>query len=153
MYELSPTFLARNNAAKTVSKKHRILLATLPKSQHTFGVSMLSEFFRHEGWTVLAIPSPINDEVAQSLANSWFDVFALSASADRDIEGLHNMIARARKHSCNPDLFVIVGGALFLRQPALVQVVGADAMSDDAPGALAMATQLVHQQSAVKFNQ
>lgn len=153
MYELSPAFLARSNAAKTAGKQHRILLATLPQSQHTFGVSMLSEFFRREGWTVLAIPSPLNDEVAQSLANSWFDVFALSASADREIEGLHDMICRARKHSCNPDLSVIVGGALFLRQPALVKVVGADAMSDDAPGALAMATQLVHRQGAVRFNQ
>lgn len=152
MYDLSPAFHASRKLAKADSKQHRILIATLPGSQHTFGLSMLSEFFRGEGWTVLAIPAPDREELLHSLNTSWFDIFALSVSADRDIDALQPIIAEARKLSCNPGLGVMVGGALFMRQPALAETVGADGMSDDAPGALLLAGQLLKRQHAVKFN-
>ena len=153
MYELSPAF--HESIPTTSDKKsaeRRILMATLPGQQHTFGLSMLSEFFRRDGWVVLAIPSPKVREIQDTLSQHWFDVLALSASMDGEIEELSKTIKAARKTSRNPRLAIMVGGPLFLRQPELADTVGADGMSEDAPGALALASQFLQQQKDVKLN-
>jgi len=153
MYDLSAAFhggdlrpTARSGAER------RILVASLPGQQHTFGLSMLSEFFRKDGWVVLAIPSPQAGEVQDSLSMHWFDVLALSASMDGEVNNLTKTIKAARKTSRNPRLAVMVGGPLFLRQPGLAATVGADGMSEDAPSALALAGHLYQQQQEVRLN-
>jgi len=153
MYDLSAAFhggdlrpTARSGAER------RILVASLPGQQHTFGLSMLSEFFRKDGWVVLAIPSPQSGEVQDSLSMHWFDVLALSASMDGEVNNLTKTIKAARKTSRNPRLAVMVGGPLFLRQPGLAATVGADGMSEDAPSALALAGHLYQQQQEVRLN-
>ena len=152
MYDLSPAFHASRKPGSASVRQRRILISTLPGSQHTFGLSMLSEFFRGEGWSVLAIPSPDKRELMDSLGNNWFDILALSVSVDREIDGVQPIIETARKRSCNPGLSVMVGGALFLREPELAEKLGADGMSEDAPGALALAAQLLKRQQEVRFN-
>ena len=152
MYELSPAFHASRKPRLSTVKQRRILIATLPGSQHTFGLSMLAEFFRSEGWTVLAIPAPDNRELFEALVNNWNDIFALSISLDRELDNAKNIIEFARQRSCNPGINVIVGGPLFINNPELADVVGADGTSLDAPGALSLATQLLKQQHEVSFN-
>jgi methanogenic corrinoid protein MtbC1 len=46
----------------------------------------------------------------------------------------------------------MVGGALLLRRPELVSIVGADGTADDADSALTMATNLVQHQREVRLN-
>lgn len=153
MYDLSAAFHGgdlRPTARSGVER--RILVASLPGQQHTFGLSMLSEFFRKDGWVVLAIPSPQAGEVQDSLSMHWFDVLALSASMDGEVSHLTKTIKAARKTSRSPRLAVMVGGPLFLRQPGLAATVGADGMSEDAPSALALAGHLYQQQQEVRLN-
>ena len=153
MYDLSAAFHGgdlRPTARSGVER--RILVASLPGQQHTFGLSMLSEFFRKDGWVVLAIPSPQAGEVLDTLSLHWFDVLALSASMDGEVSNLTKTIKAARKTSRNPRLAVMVGGPLFLRQPGLAATVGADGMSEDAPSALALAGHLYQQQQEVRLN-
>jgi methanogenic corrinoid protein MtbC1 len=152
MYDLSPVFHANRKPLVTPGKQRRILIATLPGSQHSFGLSMLSEFFRSEGWTVLAIPAPDQRELLEALVNNWLDVFALSISLDSELDNAKNIIEFARKRSCNPEISVIVGGPLFINNPELAELVGADGTSLDAPGALNLATQLLKEQHQVSFN-
>ena len=153
MYDLCPAFHGGQPAAgERQGAERRILMATLPGQQHTFGLSMLSEFFRREGWVVLAIPSPQSREVQDTLSLHWFDVLALSASMDKELDALSKTIKAARKTSRNPQLAVIVGGPLFLRQPGLAEAVGADGMAEDAPGALALASRLFQRQHDVRLN-
>jgi methanogenic corrinoid protein MtbC1 len=152
MYDLSPVFHANRKPLVTPGKQRRILIATLPGSQHSFGLSMLSEFFRSEGWTVLAIPAPDQRELLEALVNNWLDVFALSISLDSELDNAKNIIEFARKRSCNPEISVIAGGPLCINNPELVESVGADGTSMDAPGALKLATQLLEQQHQVSFN-
>jgi MerR family transcriptional regulator, light-induced transcriptional regulator len=152
MYDLSPVFHANRKPLVTPGKQRRILIATLPGSQHSFGLSMLSEFFRSEGWTVLAIPAPDQRELLEALVNNWLDVFALSISLDSELDNAKNIIEFARKRSCNPEISVIAGGPLCINNPELVESVGADGTSMDAPGALKLATQLLKQQHQVSFN-
>jgi len=152
MYDLSPEFHASRKPHVTTVKQRRILIATMPGSQHMLGLSMLSEFFRSEGWTVLAIPSPDKRELMDALGNNWFDIFALSVSLGRELDNVKTVIENSRKRSCNPEIGVIVGGPLFISNPEMALAVGADGTSEDAPGALKLATQLLKQQHVVSFN-
>jgi methanogenic corrinoid protein MtbC1 len=153
LYELSPAFHGNAKPAKPApNSERRILMATMPGQQHTFGLSMLSEFFRREGWVVLSIPSPKPGELQDSLSANWFDVLALSVSTDNELPELGKSIRTARKTSRNPRLSVMVGGPLFLREPSLAATVGADGCSSDADAALALAIQLIQQQQDVRMN-
>jgi methanogenic corrinoid protein MtbC1 len=127
-------------------------MATMPGQQHTLGLSMLAEFFRRDGWVVLAIPSPEPGLIQASLSTHWFDVLALSASTDAEIDDLGSTILAARKTSRNPRLSVMIGGPLLLRQPQLGEALGADGVSTDAVEALALAQRLLQAQKEVRLN-
>lgn len=153
MYDLSPAFhCATMTGRSRPAAERRILLASLPGQQHTFGLSMLTEFFRRDGWVALAIPSPQRGEVLDSVSLHWFDVLALSASMDSEVKDLARAIKAARKTSLNPRLAIMVGGPLFLRDPDLARILGADGMAVDAPGALELATRMMQQQQDVRLN-
>ncbi len=151
LHDLSPSFHA-GATQRSRSGERRILMATLPGQQHTFGLSMLSEFFRRDGWVVLAIPSPEPGLTQASLSAHWFDVLALSASTDSEIDDLGKTIKAARKTSQNPRLAIMVGGPLFLRQPELALQLDADGVSNDAIDALALARRLLQAQKEVRLN-
>ena len=152
LYDLSPAFQSDAAQRAAAPIERRILIANLPGHQHTLGVSMLSEFFRREGWVTLTIPSPQPREIQDSLSMDWFDVLALSAGIDREIDDLQKTVEAARKTSRNPRLAIMVGGALLLRRPELVSIVGADGTADDADSALTMAANLVQHQREVRLN-
>jgi len=152
LYDLSPAFQSDAAQRAAAPIERRILIANLPGHQHTLGVSMLSEFFRREGWVTLTIPSPQPREIQDSLSTDWFDVLALSAGTDREIDDLQKTVQAARKTSRNPRLAIMVGGALLLRRPELVSIVGADGTANDANSALTMATNLVQHQREVRLN-
>lgn len=130
----------------------RILLASLPGQQHTMGLSLLSDFFRRDGWVALCIPSPEPGLTQVTLSTHWFDVFGLSASLDSEVSDLERTIKAARKTSQNPRLAVLVGGPLFLRRPELCDMIGADGNAADAPEALILAARLVQQQQDARLN-
>lgn len=153
LHDLSPSFHAGSGSAELArTAERRILMTTMPGQQHTFGLSMLSEFFRRDGWVVLSIPSPEPGETQASLSRHWFDVLALSASMDGEVDDLAMTIQAARKTSQNPRLAVMVGGPLFMRQPELAVTIGADGVSVDAVDALALARQLIQRQKDARLN-
>ena len=153
LHDLSPSFHAGSGSAQlNRAGERRILMTTMPGQQHTFGLSMLSEFFRRDGWVVLAIPSPEPGLTQASLSTHWFDVLALSASMDGEIDDLGKTIKAARKTSQNPRLAIMVGGPLFLRRPELAKELDADGVSTDANDALALARRLMQAQKEVRLN-
>lgn len=151
--ELSPSFHAGTMRSPLErGGERRILMATLPGQHHTLGLSILSEFFRREGWVVLAIPSPEPGLIQASLSTHWFDLLALSASLDAEVDDLGSTILAARKTSLNPRLAIMIGGPLLTRQPQLGTTLGADGVSTDAVDALALAQRLVQAQREVRLN-
>lgn len=152
LHDLNPSFRTGKSGTARSTAERRILLGTLPGQQHTFGLSILSEFFRRDGWVVLSIPAPDPGELLASLSMQWFDVLALSASMDGEADDLGKTIKAARKTSQNPRLMVMVGGPLFLRRPELADEVGADCMSADATEAVLLASQLIQIQQLVRMN-
>jgi methylmalonyl-CoA mutase cobalamin-binding subunit len=100
-------------------------------------------FFRREGWDVSGgqIDSP--DEIAHLVDRQWFANAGFSLSSERFIDRLASLIRVIRRHSCNRDIGVLVGGPLFLEQPDLAERVGADACAADGRMAIITARTLL----------
>jgi MerR family transcriptional regulator, light-induced transcriptional regulator len=115
----------------------RILLAQPSDEQHSFGLSMVAEFFRRAGWEVLGgVGGAVHDPSAQ-VAREWFDAVGFSIGSETRLNWLKERVATVRAASRNRGVVVMVGGPLFALDPALARVVGADASGQDggsAPG-------------------
>jgi methanogenic corrinoid protein MtbC1 len=118
---------------------HRALLAAEPGAQHTFGVSMLSEFFVRDGWDVHCEPESQWSELQDALAQDSYDMFGLSIGVDASLASVSSAILRLRKASRNRRLFVMVGGPTALTVPDLAERCGADAMASEATAAVELA--------------
>jgi len=145
MRELSPAF---GSEVDHPADGRRALLVPAPSEQHTFGLSMVAEFFRRAGWDVvggvgeqmLAPPTLVRSE--------WFDVIGISVGVDSRLDWLKEGIAAVRQASCNRGIGVMVGGPLFSLNPGLAVEVGADATAADGRHAPIVAESLLEQRAA-----
>jgi methanogenic corrinoid protein MtbC1 len=121
----------------------RILLAQHPEEQHSFGLSMVAEFFRRDGWEVLGgVGGAVPDPSAQ-VSRDWFDTVGFSVGSETRIDWLRERIAQVRASTRNRAVVVLVGGPLFVLQPGWAQAVGADACGTDAGQAPRLAEELL----------
>lgn len=121
----------------------RALLMPAPGDQHTFGLSMVAEFFARAGWEVAGVIDPMPMLVQDKVHNEWFDLVGISAGSSTRLDGLQSCIASVRRHSHNRSIAVMVGGPLFALNPELVVTVGADGTCSDARHAPALAESLL----------
>ncbi len=126
----------------------RALLMPLPGEQHTFGITLVEEYFRRDGWHVWSGPPQTLEELAALVGSMWFDVIGFSISRSPDIPALKRTVAAVRKAARNPDVVIMVGGSPFVEDPSLVKEVGADATANDGARAVAIAAKLVQQSIA-----
>jgi MerR family transcriptional regulator, light-induced transcriptional regulator len=105
---------------------HRILLAAMPGEQHTFGMSVVEEFFRRDGWDVQTEARMSRSALLGRASDEWFDVVGLSASGDASVALLAPLIKSIRDVALNRHIRVIVGGCAFLAEPANALALGAD---------------------------
>jgi methanogenic corrinoid protein MtbC1 len=126
--ELSPAF---QNVVEHRAHGLRALLAPAPGEQHTFGLSMVAEFFRRAGWDVWSGPVTSRQELVAMVGGEWFAVVGLSVSSERKLEEVAAGIRAIRRASRNRAIGVMVGGPVFLDHPDLVARVGADATAVD----------------------
>jgi methanogenic corrinoid protein MtbC1 len=144
MHELSYHF-QRN--ATNLSHNRRVLLLPAPGEQHSFGLLMVSEFFRRSGWDVWSSPRSSDADVQELVQGQGFPLVGFSVSCERHLEDLARTISVVRKHSRNPDVAVMVGGPLVAGYPDMVSHVGADATATDARQAAARARKLLDRQA------
>lgn len=140
--------ILRDHSAGLLSRQHdtsdirRILLLPTPGEQHTFGLVMVAEFFRKAGWDVAGGPQHSQD-AEQMARREHYDVVAFSLAAEVYLPRLGLAIAAVRRASLNPHVGILVGGPLFLQDPALAGQVGADAVAVDGSLAPEIADKLV----------
>jgi MerR family transcriptional regulator, light-induced transcriptional regulator len=108
-----------------------VLLAPAPGDQHTFGLSMVAEFFRRSGWDVESDVTTSSRDLTRIVAQRPITLVGFSTSCTDRLEELTATIAAVRRNSRNPAIGVIVGGQAFLTDPGLVSKIGADAMAAD----------------------
>jgi methanogenic corrinoid protein MtbC1 len=122
-----------------------ILLSIIPGEQHSFGLSMVAEFFRRAGWNLCTGPFSSHQELTSLVHNHWFDVVGFSISSDRRLDELRKDIQDIRRNSRNRSVGVMLGGPMVMAHPDLVAKLGADIMSADATTAPQQARELIDQ--------
>ena len=122
-----------------------ILLVPLPREQHTFGLSMVYDFFRRAGWNAWSGTVDSEAELAGMVRSSWFDVVGFSLPCDEQIEDARAMIRMVRASSLNPGVAIMVGGPGFTNNPGLAATIGADGTATDGRQAVKAADALLAQ--------
>ena len=120
----------------------RALFAPVPGSQHTFGVLMVSEFFRREGWQVWMELGSSETALLEAVKKDWFEVIGLSVGIDAHVESLIKTIRTIRSSSANSNAKILIGGPLLAVSPDLYKEVGADGAASDAATAVELARNL-----------
>jgi methanogenic corrinoid protein MtbC1 len=137
--------LSPNFQTTAVHRAHpeSVLLLPAPGEQHTFGLVVLAEFFRREGWYVSGGPVSAHAagglDAANAVRSTWIDVVGFSIGSAAHVGGLARSIRAVRKASRNRGIAVMVGGPLFLLRPEIAAQVGADLGAIDAPSAVRQA--------------
>ncbi|MDX2219664.1 MAG: cobalamin B12-binding domain-containing protein [Burkholderiales bacterium] len=116
--------------------RKRILLSTTPGEQHSFGLSMVAEFFRRDAWEVTLLAKADEESLVHAMRDEWYAVVGLSLSAEQRIPELRKAIASMRAGARNRDMPIFVGGRVFTETPALAFELGADAVAVDAEDAV-----------------
>lgn len=137
--ELSPGF---SHPVNHVGNGRRILLLPSPGEQHTFGLVMVSEFFRHAGWDVAGGPWEAGADPVTMVKREWFDIVGFSLGSELHLDDLADCIRAVRKAAVNPHVGIMVGGPIFGLHPEFVSRVGADGASSDGRAAPEMAARL-----------
>jgi len=139
----SPGDLEDSAEQWTRDKRRRALLLPIPGEQHTFGLTLMSEFFRRAEWEVRGWPLLEESELINLVRNEWFALVGISVGGEVSLAGLGSLIRDVRRNSSNPSVGVMVGGPLFVQQPGLAKQVGADATAVDARQAVEQAESLL----------
>ena len=140
MRELSPSFL---RSANPRSNGPRVLLVPLPGEDHTFGLSMVYEFFRRAGWNAWSGPVESSADLRGLVRHEWVEVIGFSLACDEKLDAVRAEIRSVRRASMNPGLAVLVGGPGFTANPLLAAEVGADGTATDGRQAVLQAQALV----------
>ena len=119
------------------------LLIPTPGEQHTFGLLVISDFFRRSGWNVCNEFPKSAREIDELAAHNHFDVIGFSLAAEAKLADLKAMIPALRRASQNASLCILVGGPIFVHQPALALEIGADGTGADGAAAVAEAERLL----------
>jgi methanogenic corrinoid protein MtbC1 len=121
----------------------RALLVPAPGEQHTFGLSIVMEFFQRAGWDVWGGPATAVEEICKLTRETWFDLVGFSVSSTTRFSALASCIRSVRQASRNPSIGVLVGGKAFADHPELEAQVGADVIVADGQQALLQAERLL----------
>jgi MerR family transcriptional regulator, light-induced transcriptional regulator len=106
----------------------RILLVPCPGEQHTFGLSLVAEFFHRAGWDVSTNFGASDVSPAVMVKQGWYDVVGFSLGSETSILRLAECIAEVRRASVNTGVPIIAGGAVFALHPEYAAQISADAI-------------------------
>jgi MerR family transcriptional regulator, light-induced transcriptional regulator len=140
LHELRPEF--QGGGRNAVSDRQALLVPVFGE-QHTFGLSMVTDFFRRAGWNVWSTPLATRSELTQIVSSEWFAVVGLSLSSDIHLDELTGHIRTIRRSSRNSGVVVMVGGPVFIAHPDFVARVGADLTASDVRQAPLQAQELI----------
>lgn len=138
--ELGPVF---HGNADLVAPGPRALLVPLPGEQHTFGLSMVVDFFRRAGWGVWSGAVGSNSDLASLVRGQSFALIGFSVASYGRLEQVASAIRLVRRATCNPHAGIMVGGPAFAEHPELAAAAGADATAIDGRQAVTQANTLL----------
>jgi methanogenic corrinoid protein MtbC1 len=131
----------------------RILLLPAPGEQHSFGINLVADAFRADGWCVRSTPAVSRRQILRLVKDEWFDVVGLSVSTERALKGLPACIRAVRAASCNQRSFVMLGGYAVICHPERSRFLGANRVAEDAPEAVRLANKFMETTVTERFCQ
>lgn len=123
--------------------KRRAFFAPVPGETHTFGISMLEEFFLHAGWETACDHKPSIDSIVQTAATQSLDIIGFSVGCQDLLDPLSELIDKTRKASRNRDVAILVGGSVFLENRDLAARFGSATVVCDGVHAVQVAEEMV----------
>jgi methanogenic corrinoid protein MtbC1 len=120
-----------------------ILLAPCPGEQHTFGLSVVAEFFHQAHWQVSAGHLSAEVDPARLASEQWFDVIGLSLGSSSHLNKLIQCMQDIRRCSRNTGVRIILGGPIFTLHPEYASQLDADAVITDGSAAPVLAQRLL----------
>ena len=145
--ELSPAF---GHAMDNPTNGRHILLLPSPGEQHSFGLVMVSEFFRRAGWDVAGGPREAGVDPLMMVRREWFDIAGFSLATEASLDELRACIVAMRGASMNRRIGIMVGGPIFKLHPEFADYVGADCATTDGRGAPDLAEQVIGKLGATR---
>lgn len=140
VHELGPDFQAE---VPPLFNGHSSLLLPLPGEQHNFGLSIVAQYFRRDGWDVCSEMIGTTSALVDVVRERDFSMLGLSASCDSHLDVMASRIAMVRRSARNKSMVIMVGGHVFNEQPSLVAKVGADFSASDARKAVLTAREIL----------
>jgi methanogenic corrinoid protein MtbC1 len=138
LLEFSRCFDANESAH--AAGRNALLVPALGE-QHTFGLFLVVEFMRRDGWNCwMGTPANLRD-FRKLLRAQSFDVVGISVGADRHLPIASEQIAEARRQ-CQAGTAIVTGGRPFTEDPGLAVSLGADGTAPDGPAAVRQIAQL-----------
>lgn len=131
--------LAPSHNSATAEEGPHALLMPAPGEQHSFGLLIVAEMFRRDGWGVTTnTPSQLSD-ISRAVKRYPYEIVGFSLSSELLIEALFSAIRVVKSDSRVAGTRIIVGGNAFVSDPGLCRKVGADFHATDANHAMIFA--------------
>lgn len=129
----------------STEKTGRRLVATCVGGElHELGVRMVADFFEMAGWDTYYIGANAPaDSILQAVYERQADVLGISATMHYHAGAVDDLIDRVRTSDAGHAVKILVGGYTFSVTPDLWRKVGADGCGHDASEAIAVAKQLL----------
>jgi methanogenic corrinoid protein MtbC1 len=121
----------------------RVLLLPTPGEQHTFGLAMVAEFFRRDGWDVAGGPGESQEAWVQLARSQHFHLIGFSLAVEEHMGQLIACANTMRKVSLNRRVGIMVGGPVFAANPEYAQRVNADVVASSGRDAPAIAESFI----------
>jgi len=129
-------------------ERHGTIAFARPMGEsHTLGLTVVTECFRIDGWSVMGgVDLEIGDGLWSMLAERHVDVLGLSIGSEVQVPAAIEAITRARQVSRNRDIVIGIGGYCTIAAPEAVQNIGANFIASDALDAVDMAAAFLNGQ-------
>ncbi len=139
------------NARDRGGARHGSIAFARPVGEsHTLGLTVATECFRIDGWTVLGgVDLEVGEGLWALLSGHHVDVLGLSVGSASQAPAAAEAIRRARAVSRNPALVVGLGGYCTIAAPEALRDIGADFTASDALDAVDMAASFLGRELVV----
>jgi methanogenic corrinoid protein MtbC1 len=150
-HDIAP--MTRRVALPAGASRKTLLLLTLEGEQHSLAKTLLANCFDSAGWQVSTVQVSSTDDVAGLVSTVDYDVVGFSMATDVQVSRADHCIKAVRHASHNKNVIIMVGGALILATPSLVETLGADGTAASAAEATVRAEELLNQLRRPKVSQ
>jgi methanogenic corrinoid protein MtbC1 len=143
VHDVAP--MTRRRSTPAGAPPRTFLLLTLEGEQHSLAKTILANCFDSAGWQVSTRQVTNTDDVASLVSSVDYDVVGFSMATDVVVSRADQCIKAVRHASHNKNVIIMVGGALILATPSLVESLGADGTAPSAAEATVRAEELLNQ--------